>query len=92
MANATAKCERTGKDISLRDGFFTADPFTGEWSFVGKDAPEKSGEYNVAVDDLLSSPKSLVDWLAHLHEKTWFDPEKFFQFFERFRESNGLYN
>lgn len=87
----TAKCERTGNAIEINKGFFTANPFSGDWEFICEAAPEKSGEYNIAVSDLIKSPESLCDWLAHISEKTWFKPAKFFEFFHRFREANGLY-
>ena len=88
----TAKCERTGKEIPISDGFFTANPSTGEWEFISKGAPQKSGEYNIPVADLIKSPEALCDWLAHISEKPWFDPAKFFDFFRRFRKANGLFN
>lgn len=87
----TAKCERTGKVIPISEGFFTGNPFTGEWVFISDDAPEKSGDYNIAVADMMKSPEALCDRLAHTSEKTWFEPTKFFEFFHRFREANNLY-
>ena len=87
----SAKCERTGNVIQIDDGFFTADPFSGGWEFICEAAPEKRAEYNIPVSDLIKSPEALCDWLAHISEKTWFDPAKFFDFFTRFREANGLY-
>ncbi|MBN2208031.1 MAG: hypothetical protein JW759_01870 [Candidatus Coatesbacteria bacterium] len=87
----TAKCERTGNRIPIEDGFFVGSPLTGEWEFVSIDAPEARAEYNVRVGDLVGSPAALVDWLAHLREKTWFKPDLFFAFFTRFRKENELY-
>lgn len=40
---------------------------------------------------LLKSPASLVDWMAHMGEKTWFQPKKFFEFMDRLRDDNDLY-
>ncbi len=74
------------------EGFLVADPATGDWSFVGNDAPERPGEYNVPVRELLQTPEAFCDWIAHLAEKTWFRPQKFFHFFTRFRENNDLFN
>ena len=88
---ASAKCERTGKQVSLADGFFIADPRSGEWSFVSKEAPERSTEYIVPIASIVRAPEALVDWMAHLNEKTWFDARKFMDFFTRFRRDNGLY-
>jgi hypothetical protein len=85
------KCDRTDKLIQLEDGFFTADPFTGTWQFVSANAPESGADYNIPVSDLIKSAESLVDWLAHIHQKTWFKPDLFFDFFVRFRRENGLF-
>ena len=87
----TAKCERTGKAIPIEDGFFVAEPGTGSWQFIAKGSPENHGDYDIAVSDLIKSPESLVDWLAHLRQKSWFDPAAFFDFFVRFRKDNSLF-
>jgi len=86
----TAKCDRTSKEIPLRDGFFVGSPLTGEWAFTCEEAPEGRADYNIPVSDLTRSPESLVDWLGQLAEKTWFDPKRFFAFLERFRTDNDL--
>ena len=86
----TATCERTGRKISLIEGFFVADSSTGEWSFVSIDAPEMHNDYSIPVDDIVKSPEEWVDWIAHLNEKTWFDAKKFLDFFTRFRSANKM--
>lgn len=91
MTTTLVACEKTGKKILLLEGYFVADPNTGNWSFVSADAPEASGEYDVAVTKLVKSPEALVDWMAHLNEKTWFVPQKFFDFFTKFRKANKLF-
>lgn len=91
MTSKTATCERTSKTIPISEGFFVADFTTGEWSFVATGAPEKHGDYNVPVEDICKSPEALIDWIAHLNEKTWFDAKKFTDFFFRFRKQNNLY-
>jgi hypothetical protein len=91
MSLKTAKCERTGQQILLVDGFLVANAATGEWSFISIDAEEHSYDYHVAISALIKSPEALVDWMAHLHEKSWFKPTKLFEFFERFREENSLF-
>ncbi len=88
----TAKCERTGKHVPIDECYFTADPISGEWEFICKEAPKKAGEYNIAVAALIKTPEALCDWLAHLSEKTWFNPAKFFGFFHRFRKANNLFH
>ncbi len=91
MKFKTATCERTGQKVLLSDGFFTANPATGDWSFVGIDAPEQPGDYNIESAQIVKSPEALVDWIAHLNEKTWFDAKKFCDFFARCRKANDLY-
>lgn len=91
MSSKTAKCERTGKEIPISDGFFVADFTTGEWSFTSAGSSEKYGDYDVPADDICKSPEALIDWMAHLNEKTWFDAKKFVGFFTRFREENNIY-
>jgi hypothetical protein len=85
------KCQRTDKEIELKDGFFVSPRHTGEWEFVSVDAPSNN-DYNIAVKGLVHSPEALVDWLAHISEKTWFSSEKFFKFMYNFRAENNLYN
>jgi hypothetical protein len=75
----------------MSQGFFTGDPFSGEWSFTCVGAPQEGGEYNVPVAEIMKSPAALVDWIAHLNEKTWFDAKKFADFFTRFRKQNNLF-
>lgn len=89
IKNAT--CERTGNSIRLSDGFFTFNKRTKDWLFLSADAPEKAGDYNIEVSQLVKSPEALVDWIAHLSGKSWFDAKKFCDFFVRFRKENGLY-
>ncbi|MDD5407122.1 MAG: hypothetical protein PHE73_09315 [Sulfurovaceae bacterium] len=86
-----AKCQRTGKEIETKDGFFVSPGRSGDWEFISIDAPSKN-DYNIAVEDLVKSPESLIDWLAHLSEKSWFSSEKFFDFMYKFRAENRLYN
>ena len=88
----TAKCERTGQHTPLVDGYLVANIRTGQWSFVNVDADEYISDYNFPITDLIKSPEALVDWMAHLDDKTWFDPYTFFEFFKRFRKDNHLYN
>lgn len=83
-------CDRTGKSIPLEEGFIVARPDTGEWSFLCADAPEKLGDYSIPIRKMVSSPEELIDWLAHLSEKAWFQEDKFFSLFKRLRNRPHL--
>lgn len=91
MSQKTATCERTGKKTLLADGFFVVDTHTADWSFICVTAPKRAGDYSIPVEDLVESPEELVDWIANLNEKIWFDAKKFADFFTRFRKSNNLF-
>ena len=59
MSIKTAKCERTGHQILLSDGFLVANAASGEASFIGLDAEERSYDYHVAISALIKSPEAL---------------------------------
>jgi len=40
-------------------------------------APEKRGEYNIPVEDVIKALEGLRDRLAHVSKEAWFDPAKF---------------
>ena len=80
MTPAYATCSKTNAPAAIADGYFVGDVQSGEWTFEGGRAPDSGGfTYSVEVRQLLVSPSHLVDWLAHLSEKTWFSSDKFFQ-------------
>lgn len=91
MSHKTAVCERTGKTLPLTEGAFVAAPGTAEWSFISVTAPEQHGDYCIPVAAMVKSPEALVDWIAQINEKTWFDAKKFADFFTRFRRANNLF-
>ena len=91
MPSKTATCERTGVQIPVAEGFFVADPGTAEWSFMSREALELHGGYNISASDIVKSPEALVDWIAQLNDKTWFDSKRFVDFFTRFRKANKIY-
>jgi hypothetical protein len=63
----------------------------GNWVFVSADVPEHLTDYTFEIADFFKSPSSTVDWLAHLHEKAWFDANDFCAMLARFREATGSY-
>lgn len=69
--------------------FFTCQD--GKWLFVSLEAPEKLSDYHFEICEFFRSPASTVDWLAHRHEKPWFDPMDFLDMIDRFREAADCY-
>ena len=86
-----AVCERTRKVIPIEKGYFVGNMRDGSWQFVSYEAPELMRDYPILGADLAANSASLVDWLAHLHEKVWFKPFKFFRFMHDFRRRTDLY-
>lgn len=79
---ARAKCELCKEEDA--EFFACLDEEQGEWSFVGfcKTAREP---YWVPFKEFFGSADETVDWMAHLSEKTWFKPDKFFRMMRRLR-------
>jgi hypothetical protein len=63
----------------------------GKWLFVSTQAPENWNDYHFEIADFFKSPIATIDWLAHLHEKGWFDADDFCAMMERFREATDSY-
>jgi hypothetical protein len=61
------------------------------WMFLATSAPEFASDYSVEIDRFFDSPSSTVDWLAHLHEKAWFQADDFFDMLDRFRTSTDSF-
>jgi hypothetical protein len=75
-------------------GNVPAEHFTfrrGKWFFVSTEAPEDWNEYHFEIDRFFCSPASIVDWLAHLSEKSWFDAADFCTMIHRFRKATGSF-
>lgn len=75
-----AKCDVTGQPVSLNDGVLVVNRETGEWYFCSQEGeqqvPNKSSFPPV---DRAFDQEGLIDLLANLGEKPWFDPARFFQ-------------
>jgi len=83
-------CEICGKELAFLDGYFScSDIDNGGWQFICLNCPD--GEYNFSTMAFFESPRATVNWLAHLSEKAWFKPEKFFDFMERLRANGNFY-
>ena len=91
MKSATARCERSGRELLLSDGAFVANTSSRQWYFVAADEVRAEGEYPVPVSALLKSPETFIDWMAHLQEKPWFDGPSFLEFFSRLRRHANVF-
>jgi hypothetical protein len=88
MTPEYATCSKTKQPATIADGYFVADMQSGEWRFESNAAPEPGGfTYSVEVRQLVASPSELVDWLAHLSEKSWFASDKFFRAMHALRKN-----
>lgn len=84
------KCEICGCELDFLDGFFSCpDMEKGAWQFACIDCPD--GFYDFYVKRFFNSPGSTIDCLAHLQEKRWFKPDKFFEFMHRLRANGKCY-
>jgi len=83
-------CDRCHKEINLRDSYFSCpDPDAGEWEFACGACPD--GFYDIHATRFFESPESTIDWLVHLNEKLWFNPNRSFEFMDRLRVNGGFY-
>jgi hypothetical protein len=75
-------CDLCQQPTHLLEGYLSCpDPDSAEWHFV---CPTCPGEfYDFAAHLFLQSPGLMARWLAHLREKEWFDPQKFYELLDR---------
>lgn len=86
----SVECEICGKSLPLLEGYFSCpDMESGEWQLVCQECPD--GFYDFEAKRFFKSPASTIDWLAHLQEKIWFKPKKFFDFMDRARANGKFY-
>lgn len=87
----TPMCEVCGKNVATSFSFFDHEAPGKRWRFCCLCTSEPE-TYYVPIDACFSSPSSTVDWLAHLHEKTWIDWGEFMAMMRRFRAATGSFN
>lgn len=91
MEFVTVKCQRSGHEVLLSDGYLVGNIATGEWCFVGRDVPEEPDEYDIQWRQVWRSPEAFTNWMAHMNTKGWFDEKKFMDFLAAFRKTNGIW-
>ena len=89
-SQSVVTCDCCHKKLNLLDGFFSCpDPDKAEWQFICGSCPDEF--YDIQASRFFKSPEATVDWMAHLHEKRWFSPVKFFEFMDSMRTNGGFY-
>lgn len=73
-------CDITGQPLNLNDGALVVNRNTGQWFFCSQEGehqvPNKS---NFPPLNNINDQASLIELLAYLGNKPWFDAVQFFQ-------------
>lgn len=62
----------------------------GSWKFCCKCTSDEESYY-IPIDNFFSHPAVTVDWLAHMHEKTWMNWNDFMDMITRFRKATNSF-
>ncbi|WP_193085972.1 hypothetical protein [Halomonas sp. FME65] len=74
------KCDVTGQPVSLNDGVLVVNRETGQWYFCSQEGEEQvPNKSSFPPVDRVVDQEGLIDLLAYLGNKPWFDPARFFQ-------------
>ena len=63
----------------------------GKWKYLCGCTPD-SEAYVIELDRFFSKPAATVDWLAHMHEKTWINWKDFMDMMTRFRKASESFH
>lgn len=80
-------CEACGDEIATS---FSCSYEPHRWRFTGE-CTSKDEMYYVEFERFFHSPATIVDWMAHMQEKRWFDAVDFFKMMERLRGATRSY-
>ncbi|MEY6434247.1 hypothetical protein ABC977_17790 [Thioalkalicoccus limnaeus] len=85
-------CEVCGNNEATAFSFIVrdSDSFEGDWKFVCECTAEKE-DYYILIQSFFSRPPAAVDWLAHMHEKSWMDWKNFMEMIYRFRSATDSF-
>jgi len=61
------------------------------WYFSCDDCERPNEIYEIEISHFFKSPSATVDWLSHLHEKTWMNWSDFMEMMYRFRAATNSY-
>ena len=63
-------------------------PHDGHWIF-SCECTCRDDIYAILLDTFFASPSATVDWMAHMHEKSWMDWHDFMEMMTRFQTATG---
>ncbi|MGE0557838.1 MAG: hypothetical protein AB7O69_06155 [Burkholderiales bacterium] len=87
----TPMCEVCGKKPAMSFSYFSQELPGKQWRFCCL-CTDETETYYVKIDDFFSSAGSTVDWLAHLHKKSWVQWPEFMDMMHRFRKATESFN
>ena len=74
------KCDVTGQCLSLNDGFLVVRKDTGQWYYCSQEGVEHVPNRAIFPSlQYVNDQASLIELLAYLGNKPWFDAVQFFQ-------------
>lgn len=88
MFTKTPTCEVCNQKAATTFAFLETEPPEGDWKFCCECTTDEESYY-ILIEKFFSRPAVAVDWLAHMHEKSWMDWKNFMNMIHRFRDATG---
>jgi len=83
-------CEMCGEAKAIEFNFFLSTNGETKCHFACGSLLEPE-MYSITIERFFQSPAHTINWLAHLSEKNWFDPDNFFEMMTRFRQATNSF-
>ena len=92
MFKKTPSCELCSAEEATAFSLIaiSGQPMDGEWKFVGACSNENE-EYYIEIERFFKNPPASVDWIAHMHEKSWMNWQSFMDMMTRFRAATNSF-
>lgn len=87
-----ALCEECGKDEATCFVFPPEETFCPHCFFWCDKCQNKTNPYWMGFEDFFGNDAGMIDWMAHIQEKTWFDHLDFFRMMKRLRKASKCFN
>lgn len=86
-------CEVCGEKEASSFSYFMTNPdaHQGEWKFVCG-CTSNHENYYIQIKRFFADPPASVDWIAHMHEKSWMDWGNFMTMIYRFRKATNSFS